>query len=382
MTNSELKNTILIVDDTLRNVQVLGTILKQEGYQIMVAQNGFQALKVVEKAPPDLILLDIMMPEMDGFETCRCLKENRATRDIPVIFMTALSDTEDKVKGLEIGAIDYITKPIQQREVLARIATHLTLRNLQKIIEQQSVATEKQKLSVEQKANQLQQRYVQIEAFVQSVVHDLKRTLAAQVGFTKVLKTALDKPPLNTAALKYLQEIEQCRERMTFSLEDLSLFMQVQLQEIDIEAPDMAPLLRDIRLELAGLIKAYQGEIIMPTTWPSVWGYSPWVKKAWLTYITNGIKYGGKPPRLELGATPQDGYVRFWVHDNGPGLSIEQQRQLFVPITEMHSLRVEDGYGMELSLVKLLIERCRGQVGVESQPGKGSTFYFTLPAIG
>lgn len=130
--NTDNKNLrILIVDDTVKNIQVLGTILKQEEYQINVAQNGKQALDVVGKVRPDLILLDVMMPEMDGFEACTHLKQNPETVDIPVIFLTAKVETEDIVKGFELGAVDYVTKPFNPTELLVRVRTHLSIHLLQ-----------------------------------------------------------------------------------------------------------------------------------------------------------------------------------------------------------------------------------------------------------
>ncbi len=122
------KARILIVDDTPQNIQVLGTILEKNDYEIMIAQDGFQALKTVNKAIPDLILLDIMMPHLDGIETCIKLKESQKTKDIPIIFLTALTETEDIVKGFELGAVDYITKPFNSTELLVRVRTHLTLK--------------------------------------------------------------------------------------------------------------------------------------------------------------------------------------------------------------------------------------------------------------
>ncbi len=126
---------ILIVDDTVKNIQVLGTVLKEQGYQINVAQNGQQALDQVEKVKPDLILLDVMMPEMDGFEACRHLKANPNTEEIPVIFLTAKVETEDVVKGFELGAVDYVTKPFNPTELLVRVDTHLSLYHLRRKLE-------------------------------------------------------------------------------------------------------------------------------------------------------------------------------------------------------------------------------------------------------
>ncbi|HEY9299930.1 MAG TPA: response regulator, partial [Phormidium sp.] len=132
-------STILIVDDTPTNLGVLFDFLADFGFKVLVARDGQSALQKVAYAAPDLILLDVLMPGIDGFETCRRLKANDLTRDIPVIFMTALADTVDKVKGLSLGAVDYITKPLQHEEVLARVNVHMKLRNLSKKLLEQNV---------------------------------------------------------------------------------------------------------------------------------------------------------------------------------------------------------------------------------------------------
>ena len=136
MSETKTSASILVVDDTLKNIQVLGTILRKEGHQIHVAQNGDQALKVAQTTPLDLILLDVMMPVMNGFEACEKLKESPQTKDVPVIFLTARTETEDIVKGFELGAVDYVTKPFNSTELLVRVNTHLSLHFLQRNLEQ------------------------------------------------------------------------------------------------------------------------------------------------------------------------------------------------------------------------------------------------------
>jgi class 3 adenylate cyclase len=122
-----MPSRILVIEDEPANIQTLSTILKERGYQINIATNGRQALGVLERIRPDLILLDIMMPEMDGFETCRRIKASTASREIPIIFLTAKTDTADIVRGFELGAVDYVAKPFNAHELLARVNTHLTL---------------------------------------------------------------------------------------------------------------------------------------------------------------------------------------------------------------------------------------------------------------
>ena len=153
---------VLIVDDTVQNIQVLGTVLREQNYQINVAQNGLQALESVEKVRPDLILLDVMMPEMDGFEACKRLKANDETKDIPIIFLTAKVETEDVVHGFDLGAVDYVTKPFNATELLARVHTHLELQRLRRELEEynqmleQKVQERTAELQVAHKRLQLQ----------------------------------------------------------------------------------------------------------------------------------------------------------------------------------------------------------------------------------
>ena len=164
MTEQNKAERVLIVDDTLQNIQVLGTVLREQQYQINVAQNGLQALEMVAKVPPDLILLDVMMPEMDGFETCTRLKADEKTREIPIIFLTAKVETEDIVRGFELGAVDYVTKPFNSTELLARVKTHLTMQGMRKELKayseqlEQMVAERTAELQVAHRKLQLQVR--------------------------------------------------------------------------------------------------------------------------------------------------------------------------------------------------------------------------------
>lgn len=136
--------TILIVDDTPDNLLVLFSYLEEQGFKVLLAEDGHTALKIARSKAPDLILLDVLMPEIDGFETCRRLKAKPATKEIPVIFLTALSETVNKVKGFKLGGVDYITKPSEQEEVLVRIQTHLNLRQMRQALAQQSQTLAKQ----------------------------------------------------------------------------------------------------------------------------------------------------------------------------------------------------------------------------------------------
>ena len=360
------KGTLLIVDDVPSHLKVLFTYLRQLGFNLLVAEGGDDALEQIPITKPDLIILDVMMPGIDGFETCRRLKANQETCDIPVIFMTALSDTVDKVKGFEIGAVDYITKPVQHEEVLSRVTTHLTLRKQQKTLEKQK--------------RELQQQNHELEAFAHSVAHDLKNPLSAVSGLSDLLIGDFDELS-RQRILNLLRVVHQASQKMFNIINALLLLASVRSQEVKKSALDMNEVIEQVQQRLAPMIEEYQGDIIMPAIWPIAQGYAPWIEEIWANYLSNGLKYGGKPPRLELGATPDDnGYIHFWIRDNGKGLTKEEQSHLFIPFTHISQARIE-GHGLGLSIVHRIVEKCGGQVGVESQIGQGSTFYFTLPAI-
>jgi len=175
------ENKLLIVDDNPTNLGILFDYLTKSGFKVLVALDGESAIDQVEYAKPDLILLDVMMPGIDGFKTCDRLKGNPSTQDIPVIFMTALSDTVDKVRGFEIGAVDYITKPIQHEEVLSRVQTHLTIRNLQKKLQEKNESLLRSQLQEQQRALELEQALKKLQQAQAQLIHAEKMSSLGQI---------------------------------------------------------------------------------------------------------------------------------------------------------------------------------------------------------
>jgi two-component system sensor histidine kinase/response regulator len=383
-----LQGVILIVDDTPANLLLLSQLLAQHGYETRAANSGVHALAAIQASPPDLILLDIMMPEMSGYEVCEQLKADEQTRDIPVVFLSALDSTEDKVQAFTVGGVDYITKPFQAQEVLARVQTHLALRNLQKNLQQKIL--ERDKLIAE------------LDAYAHTVAHDLKNPLSVIVGFIRLLQDGGEMS--GPEPQEILERIEQGGLKMQNIIDELLLLSSVREMTEDIIQPlDMAHVVAEATKRMAHLTRQHQADVILPPdkNWPAVLGYGPWVEEVWINYISNALKYGGKPPRIELGfgewanqriseSAPTrplaysptrsfaDSHIRFWVRDNGPGLSSEEQERLFTPFERLHQARAE-GHGLGLSIVQRIIGKLGGQVGVESQTGQGSMFWFSLP---
>jgi two-component system sensor histidine kinase/response regulator len=362
------KGTLLVVDDTPANISILFDFLSDKGFKVLVAQEGNRAIQKAKYAKPDLILLDIMMPEIDGFETCEILKADAETRDIPVIFMTALTDTYNKVRGFQVGAADYITKPIQHEEVLARITTHLNFSNLKKQLESRSL--------------ELERRNLELDAFARTVAHDLKNPLNAVIGYTEMLvsECSTDTVP-DEEMIEILHSVKQAGHKMVGIIDSLLLLAGVAKQvHVETQPVEMNYIIQQVLQRLSYMIKQYQAKISLPDTWPPVEGYAPWIEEVWTNYISNGMKYGGNPPYLELGANVESEMIRFWVDDNGPGLTAEAKEQLFTPFTRVHTGSTE-GHGLGLSIVRQVIEKLGGQVGVETNEGQGCRFYFTLPTF-
>jgi len=372
--------TILLVEDSSINVKIVTHVLEKAGYESLVARDGETGLQIAQAQNPDLILLDVVMPGIDGYEVCRQLKSSEDTKDIPVVFMTGVTETANKVQAFELGAVDYVTKPIQPAELLARIHTHLTLHRLQ--------------LDLEEEVKERGHLISELDAYAHMVAHDLKGPLGNLIGFAEILETRRDR--LSP------EEFEEVLESITYSgyklrniidsllmlasvyklrniIDSLLMLASVRQQEVDLEPISMAKIVSDCLRDLQVQIQRAQATIETAESWPIVCGYAPWIEEVWRNYLSNGLKYGGNPPHLRLGFTRLDnGWVRFWVKDDGPGLTGAEQAQLFQPFTRLHQVKVE-GHGLGLSVVRRILNKLGGKAGVDSQPGVGSTFYFTLP---
>jgi two-component system, sensor histidine kinase and response regulator len=332
---------------------------------------------------------------MDGFEVCKRLKSDAHTAHIPVIFITALENTKEKVKGLSLGAVDYITKPINQEEVLARVNTHLNVDRLNKALQTEIRRHEQTQIALSQlnerlldrtrelhqRSEELQKRNLELDAFAHTVAHDLKNPLSGIIGLSEALSSSLQiGDSINAKTIERLGMINQSGQTLFNIIQALLLLSGVSRQEqVKFDNVDMQALVqRVINNRLAHVIRQFNAEVKLAENLPPVMGYEMWIEEIFINYISNAIKYGGRPPQLSIGCDQAQAHkIRFWVRDNGPGLTTEEQARLFTPFTRLHQRRIE-GHGLGLSIVKQIVEKLNGQAGVESQKGHGSLFYFTL----
>jgi signal transduction histidine kinase len=242
--------------------------------------------------------------------------------------------------------------------------------------------------ALRQRTTELEIRNEELDAFAHTVAHDLKSPLAHILGFAQALEQ--DCTTLSDEELcRYLNIITQSGNKMSSIIDALLLLSSVRkMDEVDSRPVDMGSIVNEACQRLAPMIKEYQAELILPDSWPVVLGYGPWVEEVWVNYISNALKYGGRPPRVELGAdappaspppvgTEGGETIRFWVRDNGPGIPPKDQARLFTPFTRLGQVRAK-GHGLGLSIVRRIVEKLGGQVSIESRIGQGSTFSFTL----
>jgi signal transduction histidine kinase len=226
---------------------------------------------------------------------------------------------------------------------------------------------------------ELRQRTAELDAFAEDVAHDLGNPLTLIMGTAEVLEegySSLSEESLRSA----LRAIARNGRRMKDIIDALLLLARVREEEVELEPLDMARIVAEAQQRLPHMIAKYRAEIISPETWPVALGHSQWIEEVWDNYISNALKYGGRPPRVELGANVRpDGVVSFWVRDNGHGLAPEEQAVLFTPFKRFAKKRV-DGHGLGLAIVQRIMEKLGGHVWVESAVDQGSTFGFTLPA--
>jgi len=376
---------ILVVDDNPVNLRLLSQMLTAHDYQVRTVVSGKDALAVVRSAPPDLILLDVMMPDLNGYEVCSRLKTDEATADIPVIFISALGDAKDKVRAFKAGGVDYVTKPLQVEEILARLETHLSIKRLQRKLQAANRELSKRLAELDEANAKLQAQNEALIAYDRSVSHDLKNPIGFIATTAELLVESFDR--LDAGQLRPLLRNIARRAYKANSIVE-SLLLLAQPDAVTCRPLDMDEIVATAVDGLHAMIQEYDADIRIPATFPDALGQTALVERVWDNYISNAIKYGGNPPCVILGGERLDnGWVRFWVEDNGAGVKPEDRARIFDAFTRYSDGRVE-GHGLGLSIVKRIVQKMGGEVGVEDahrsdkQEGTerwGSRFSFTLP---
>jgi len=358
---SKKKTSILIVDDNPQNLQLMGSIIYEKGYNVSVSTSGANALESISMQLPDLILLDIQMPEMDGFEVCEILKSNSITKDIPIIFLTAVTDSENIVRGFEMGAVDYITKPFNKGELIARIATHIDLKVSREKLSELNAAKDK---------------------FFAIIAHDLRNpTFALKLLLHQLAKdySSYSKEEI----LHYLNGLEDATENLHVLLEDLLLWSKSQWGGL-VNQSERIHLKSIVDDKISQCQSAANNKYIeiKSTIGTEIYVHADMMmlKTVLLNLISNAIKFTNSHGIIEIGEKATDKFILVSIKDSGMGMTESDLNKLFSIGNTVNLIgsNKEEVNGLGLILCKEFTERNGGKISVKSEKDKGSTFSFSL----
>jgi len=384
MDNNLLKSKLLIVDDSPSNIDLLLDILKSD-YKLTIATNGKNAIKLaLGKSKPDLILLDIVMPVMDGFEVCIRLKKNERTRDIPVIFLTAKTEIDDIIKGFDLGAVDYITKPFNRTELLARVKTHIELKkyreHLEKLVQDRTSELKKAK-DVAEAANKAKSE------FLANMSHEIRTPINAVLGFTELLESSITDPKQKN----YLNSIKDGSRGLLTLINDILDLSRIDAGKMELQYTVTNPYTLFKEIERIFSLNAQQKGLdfiieIAEDIPESLSLDQVRLRQILFNIIGNAVKFTEK------------GYIKIFanviyskedksavdliisIKDTGIGMSTEFQKKVFDIFSQQEgqSSRKYGGTGLGLGIAKRLAEMMGGKINLISEVNKGSTFEIKL----
>lgn len=357
-TDSLKRPEILIIDDAPEQIQFIASILKQERYLVRALTDGRQVFEALEKGLPDLILLDVIMPGISGFEVCSRLKQDENYRAIPVIFLTAVDDTDSIVKGFQMGAQDYVPKPVNPDVLLARIETHIELKR---------------------RTERLKKAFKELESFNFMISHDLKAPLWAIQKLVKYLDEALSSHDGGETE-ELMEALHEKSEEASLLVEKLSQLTRMSSIPLKIEAVDMNKLVKEVYEEFTADNTGCEIEFNCPSL-PIVFGDRMLLRQVMINILSNAIKYTRyrKPAIISVDFQKTGREYVFSVRDNGVGFDMKYSEKLFGMFERLHSQEEFEGTGAGLAIVKKIIDRHDGRVWIKAEPDKGTAFSFTLP---
>ncbi|MCJ8345638.1 response regulator [bacterium] len=369
-----MKNVdILIIDDTPANLDLLFATLKAQGWKVRLLPSGELGVKAAIQQIPDLVLLDINMPTMNGYEVCKLFKEDSLLKDIPIIFISAFDNTDDKVKAFHLGGVDYITKPFHQEEVLARVKTHLQIARLQNEVQAKN---EELRLSFEKEKQLGEFRY----DLMNCIVHDIKSPLS---GASLALKYLKNEKEFDPDELEMMDGVISSVEKVTeLSIEMLNIG---KLEAFNMPVSQTNSSIVDIVKE------SYQALCIDTQTFKynltvtgdeyKVFLDEKLIQRVLENFISNAVKFSKMNPTIEIKVFFQESKVRIEVIDQGPGLPKGSEDELFEKYVQksLQNYVMKGSVGLGLWFCKLVIDAHNGEIGAYSLKGKyGSCFYFEL----
>lgn len=364
--------SVLLVDDVPENLLVLEELLRRPDRKLVRASSGNEALRLMLKQEFALVLLDVHMPGMDGYETAELMRGAESTRGIPILFMTA-GDRSDEAafRGYDVGAVDFLYKPINPRLLLNKVDTfvelhrrHLELSALNRMLERTGAA--------------LEEKVADLENVNQTISHDLRAPLRSIVGFTGLLAESLAER-VSAEEADFLRRIVGAGDRMGRMLDDLYRLLRLSAAEQSFPPTDCDAVLRGVMDDVRGDIEQVGAEVTVEAL-PTVRADPTLLGQIFQNLLVNALKFRGLDrPRIHVSAELESTGCRIRVSDNGPGIPPEARERVFDLFDRLGD-DSRPGTGVGLALCKRAVEKHGGRIWVESEQGRGSTFYFTIPA--
>jgi len=367
MTQLTPRPSVLIVDDLPNNVRLLSIMLTEKGYQVRKAINGQMALNTVRSLIPDLILLDINMPDLNGYQVCEQLKADEKTREIPVIFISALDDVFDKVKAFQVGGVDYISKPFQGEEVMARIENQLTIC--------------RQKKQLQNEIKERQKTEETLEIYLHAVSHDLRNPV---IGMLMILNNLIKNSQGETKEVsrKILQQMADSCDRQLTLIDSLVETRQNDLWGVSLELNPLSlyEIGQQIGQEWELRLKENQATLInnFSPDLPLVNADAHHLWRVFENLLANALKHNPQGIIITFSARLEGNYLRCSIADNGVGISETQRKQLFDRYQRGNNNN-QISLGLGLYLCRQIIHAHGGEIGIMNNDEKGSQFWFTLP---
>jgi two-component system, sensor histidine kinase and response regulator len=377
------KPDILIVDDTLANLQVLTGLLQARGYKVRPVPNGRLALQATRNMAPDLILLDIKMPEMDGFEVCRLLKSDPQLAEIPVIFLSALSETADKIQAFGAGGVDYITKPFQIEEVEARVQTHVRLKRLQKELEDQNEHLED---LVQERTLQLAESNERLAGldkakgdFLKLISHELRTPLSGVIGIAELAFRECGEQPM---ALKLRELFDQARNRLIGLVEDALLLTDIELRP-DFAAADtcsLSPVLQDALEQTEALARSRSVRLPeTPAVPQSVRGRTHLMVRTLRSLLETAVKFTAEGQSVQCRIEGDEAVVRITIKATGRSIPPDSLTKFFDVLAISDSITPGADLGLAPAVAERLVAAFGGKLRVENVDPPGIRFFLELP---
>jgi two-component system sensor histidine kinase/response regulator len=360
---------ILIVDDVVSNVLLLKILLTNEKFQVCTAANGNQCIEMAQKEKPDLILLDVMMPDINGFDTAVILKKDEATRDIPIIFLTALNNPSDLVKGFQVGANDFLTKPFNKEELVMRVMHQIELVAAKRTIVRQN--------------EELRRTINNRDKMYSVIAHDLRSPMASIRMVLNLAVNVVSREMVGDEIFSLLDKANRESEDTHDLLDNLLKWTKSQTGRLnvvyqDIDLDDIVPGVVDI-FHMIAEMKNINLQYIPSNEKLIVHGDNDMLKTIIRNFISNAIKFSSEGKGVEVFCTREGDFARISVRDHGVGISPERVETIFHKGDTTYGTSGEEGSGLGLQLCEDFARKNGGEAQVESVLGEGSTFSFTVP---